>query len=134
MNWDEVYAAFRTTHILIGIVGVVAFWIPVGARKGSPLHIRAGRIFEWCGYYVASTALFACARYLLTPHHFAFIDRPGESAEEIGPSAVCPVLPHAPRIPGFELSIAAPHGSSGGANAFRFRTCIPQLGSELLAI
>ena len=73
----------RRSHIVVGIVGVVVFWVPVFARKGGRLHILAGRIFEWTGYYVASTALLTCARYLLTPHHFAFVARPGETAEEL---------------------------------------------------
>ena len=74
----------RSSHITIGFVGLVAYWIPVLVKKGGKLHILAGRVFEWCGYYVATTALFACGRYLLTPRHFAFfVDRSHESAEEL---------------------------------------------------
>lgn len=32
-------------HILGGVTGAVAFWIPVIGRKGGSLHIKAGRIF-----------------------------------------------------------------------------------------
>ena len=29
-------------HILIGFASLVLFWIPIAAKKGSPLHIRGG--------------------------------------------------------------------------------------------
>jgi hypothetical protein len=32
-------------HILGGVTGAVAFWVPVIGRKGGDLHIKAGRIF-----------------------------------------------------------------------------------------
>ncbi len=79
----DFYLLLRRSHILVGMLGLIAYWIPIIAKKGGKAHIVAGRIFEWCGYYVASTALFGCARYLLSPRHFAFIDRSGESAEEL---------------------------------------------------
>lgn len=83
MNYEMLYLLLRRSHIAVGLLGVVAFWIPVFAKKGGRAHVIAGRIFEWSLYYVASTALFTCARYLLTPHDFAFMDRPGISAEEL---------------------------------------------------
>lgn len=83
MNSESLYSLLRESHIALGIAGLVAFWIPAIAKKGGRVHVLAGRVFEWCGYYVATTAILACARYLLTPHHFAFIDRPEASAEEI---------------------------------------------------
>lgn len=79
----DFYLLLRRSHIFVGMLGLVAFWIPIAAKKGGRLHILSGRLFEWCGYYVASTALFTCARYLLTPRHFAFIDRTGETAKEL---------------------------------------------------
>jgi len=81
--YETLYLWLRRSHIFVGVLGLVAFWIPVIAKKGGRAHIIAGRVFEWCGYYVATTALFACARYLLTPHHFAFVDRPDITAEQL---------------------------------------------------
>ena len=83
MDYESIFLMLRRSHILIGFAGLVAFWMPVVAKKGGRTHILAGRVFEWCGYYVAASALFACGRYLLIPHHFAFTDRPGASAEEL---------------------------------------------------
>lgn len=83
MDYEALYLLFRQSHIAVGFLGLIAFWISIVAKKGDTLHIRAGRCFEWSGYYVAGTALFACVRYLLTPQHFAFIDRPEASAAEL---------------------------------------------------
>jgi hypothetical protein len=83
MDYELIYLALRRSHIAVGIIGLVAFWIPIIAKKGGRTHVLSGRVFEWCGYYVATTALFTCARYLLTPHDFAFISRPNASPEEL---------------------------------------------------
>ena len=83
MNWDAFAMWLRNSHITIGFVGLAAYWIAVLAKKGSKPHIFAGRAFEWCGYFVAGSALYSCVRYLSQARHFAFIDRPGESAQEL---------------------------------------------------
>ena len=83
MDFESIYMLLRRSHILVGFVGVAAFWVPVFAKKGGRWHILGGRVFEWCVYYAVATSLMACARYLLTPGHFAFIDRPGISTEEV---------------------------------------------------
>ena len=41
------FHAFVVLHILFGSLGLVAFWIPVLGRKGSPTHRRWGRVFTW---------------------------------------------------------------------------------------
>ncbi len=73
----------RRSHIAVGFVGLFAYWIPIFAKKGGRAHIVSGRIFEWCGYWVAGSALFSCVRYLTIPHHFAFVARPDASVEEL---------------------------------------------------
>lgn len=32
-------------HVIGGIVGLLSFWVPAFARKGGPLHRKAGRIY-----------------------------------------------------------------------------------------
>lgn len=49
--------SIRFAHIALGFTGLVAFWIPVFARKGSRLHVVAGRVFAWCVYFVAGSAV-----------------------------------------------------------------------------
>ncbi len=39
------FHAFVVLHILCGSLGLVAFWIPILGRKGSPLHRRWGQVF-----------------------------------------------------------------------------------------
>ena len=51
----------RWIHIFLGFTGLVAFWFPVFARKGGPLHRKAGKVFVWCGYGVTVSAGVSCA-------------------------------------------------------------------------
>ncbi|MEO0366808.1 MAG: hypothetical protein AAF265_15090, partial [Pseudomonadota bacterium] len=55
------------THIAIGLVAVVAFWIPVLARKGGRYHVAAGKVFSWCMYAVAGSAFVMCVLVLVDP-------------------------------------------------------------------
>lgn len=84
MDLGMLWVFIRRFHIGLGFVGLVAFWLAIMAPKGGRFHTVAGWVFEWCGYAVASSALFTCAKYLLTPSQFAFVSRPGESVEELG--------------------------------------------------
>jgi hypothetical protein len=54
-----VFLAFLAVHVLAGLTAVVTGAIAALVRKGSPLHIRAGR---W--YYRAITLVFATATVL----------------------------------------------------------------------
>ena len=45
--------ALLTIHIVVGTVAIFAFWLPVLARKGSPLHVQAGRVYVWAMYAVS---------------------------------------------------------------------------------
>lgn len=44
-------------HIIIGIIALIAAVTALSAKKGSPLHIRAGRIFIACTMIVCATSL-----------------------------------------------------------------------------
>ncbi|WP_419165187.1 hypothetical protein [Candidatus Palauibacter sp.] len=48
-------------HVATGFVGLVAFWIPVFARKGGRAHVRAGRVYTYCAYVVTLSAVTASA-------------------------------------------------------------------------
>lgn len=58
--------AARLVHIAFGTVGLAAFWVPLFARKGARLHVRAGRIFVWSAYVVLAAAALALAARLAT--------------------------------------------------------------------
>ncbi len=49
--------SLRYVHIVLGFGGLVAFWVPVFARKGSKPHVLFGKIFAWCVYLVAGSAI-----------------------------------------------------------------------------
>ena len=48
-------------HVAAGFVGLVAFWVPVLARKGGRAHVRAGRFYAYSAYGVAVSAVVAAA-------------------------------------------------------------------------
>lgn len=55
------------THILFGAAALVLFWVPVVAKKGSPLHRRAGRYYATSMYVVSVSAFIACVLVLADP-------------------------------------------------------------------
>lgn len=44
-------------HVVAGFTGLAAFWVPVFARKGGPMHVRFGRIYAYCAYIVTLSAI-----------------------------------------------------------------------------
>ena len=64
------HALWRYSHIAVALVGLIVFWVPIFARKGSRLHVGAGKIFVGCGYYVVFTALISCVWGLSAPLSF----------------------------------------------------------------
>lgn len=59
INLDLLHHALRYSHIVIGFLGLVLFWIPVFATKGGRLHVRAGRVFACCAAYAGLTGLLS---------------------------------------------------------------------------
>ena len=59
MEWLSDGARF--IHVLFGATGLVAFWIPVFAKKGAVNHVRFGKIFVWSAYVVLFAAAVALA-------------------------------------------------------------------------
>ena len=55
----------RWAHIVAGVVALGAFWIPLVARKGSPIHRRAGWVFACAMWAAALAALAICALRLV---------------------------------------------------------------------
>jgi hypothetical protein len=49
----------RYVHVLFGAIGLIAFWVPVFARKGAVNHVRFGKIFVWSAYIVLTAAAIA---------------------------------------------------------------------------
>ena len=64
---ELIHEALRYSHISLGFAGLVAFWVPVMAKKGGRLHIWCGKVFATCGYVVAITAIASCGWMLIHP-------------------------------------------------------------------
>ena len=64
---ELIHEALRYSHIFLGFVGLVAFWIPVVAKKGGRVHVWCGKVFAFCGYVVAITAIASCWWLLIHP-------------------------------------------------------------------
>ena len=64
------HQVLRFVHITLGTIGLLAFWVPVFAPKGRPLHLFFGRVFVRCAYAVAATALISCGWAIADPASF----------------------------------------------------------------
>lgn len=54
-------------HIGVGALALVAFWLPIVARKGSVNHKKFGRLFVWCMSIVAGSAIIISIMVLIDP-------------------------------------------------------------------
>lgn len=61
------FKALIVLHVLIGSVGLVAFWGPVLTRKGSPKHRRWGFVFAWAMMATGSIAVAISVTSLIAP-------------------------------------------------------------------
>ncbi|MBT8136878.1 MAG: hypothetical protein KJO54_07685 [Gammaproteobacteria bacterium] len=62
-------------HVVLGGVGLVAFWVPIFSRKGGPAHRLFGKVYKACAYTVFATAglavLLRAGWYLAEGHTLA---------------------------------------------------------------
>ncbi len=71
---NSLHSFLVTSHIVVGAAALVLFWIPVLAKKGSRLHVGAGKAYATAMYVVSITAFFASVIVLADP---IGIRRPG---------------------------------------------------------
>jgi hypothetical protein len=71
---QAIHSILVTSHIVVGAVALVLFWVPVFAAKGSALHVRVGKIYAIAMYIVSITAFIASVMVLADP---IGIRRPG---------------------------------------------------------
>lgn len=82
---NTLHSFLVTSHIGVGALALLLFWVPAIARKGSPLHVGAGRIYVIAMYIVSVTAFVASIIVLADPLN---IRRPGEVFDEIKANAL----------------------------------------------
>ncbi len=61
-------------HIAIASISLLLFWVPAFARKGSPLHIGAGRVYAICMYAVTVSAFVISLMVIADPLGIRFPD------------------------------------------------------------
>ncbi len=73
---EALHALLVNVHITVGAIVLVLFWVPAFAKKGSPLHVKVGKVYVVSMYVVVATAFVASVIVLIDP---IGIRRPGES-------------------------------------------------------
>ena len=68
------YQFLLIIHIAIGFLSLILFWIPMVAKKGSPLHIRTGHWYAKAMYLVGFSALILALMLMIDPIAFKFPD------------------------------------------------------------
>ncbi|GAB5379202.1 MAG: hypothetical protein Alis3KO_11890 [Aliiglaciecola sp.] len=56
-----------SSHIVVGTLALILFWIPIVARKGGINHIKFGRFYGWTMYTVAATGALMAILVLYDP-------------------------------------------------------------------
>src|SRR5258708_1227452 len=67
MHMAMAYEVVLRVHIAFGFLALLTYWIPVGARKGSGLHIAIGRIFAISIGVVSVTSFVVAALTISAP-------------------------------------------------------------------
>ncbi|MDQ7050126.1 MAG: hypothetical protein Q9M92_11580 [Enterobacterales bacterium] len=82
---SSLYYIALYTHIIIGAVALVAFWLPLLAKKGSVLHKKSGRWFVNAMYTVAISGFIMTSLVLLDPIAVRYADAlpPADKIESI---------------------------------------------------
>ncbi len=57
---EELYQAFKVSHVAAGFFSLVLFWIPALSKKGSKLHNKSGLAYLYCMGYTVVTAFILC--------------------------------------------------------------------------
>lgn len=57
-------------HIIAGSIALALFWVPMLAKKGSPLHRQSGRYYAYLLYGVSLSGVLMSAMVLVAPLYF----------------------------------------------------------------
>lgn len=68
---DTFHHALRWSHVAVGSIGLVLFWVPTLSKKGGRLHIISGKAFAACAAFMVATAFVSCVWGLASPTSFA---------------------------------------------------------------
>lgn len=68
---ETIHKVLLMIHIPVGTLSLILFWIPVGVKKGSPLHRKVGRYYYYCMWMVLVTAFLLCINNLMMGNYIA---------------------------------------------------------------
>ncbi len=54
---DAFIGTLRWVHVVLGFVGLAAWWVPILTKKGGKRHVAFGKVFAVCAYAVAGSAM-----------------------------------------------------------------------------
>lgn len=57
---EIIHKVLLLIHIPFGTLALILFWIPVGVKKGGPLHRKVGRYYYYAMWIVLITAFLMC--------------------------------------------------------------------------
>lgn len=67
---DSFLNILRQTHILVGCIGLIVFWVALLSEKGGRVHKRGGRLFALCALYSGGTGLCFSIWAIIHPASF----------------------------------------------------------------
>lgn len=73
---DTFYRVVLMCHVVAGLIGLAAFWLPAIVRKGGTLHVKVGRVFFWATCIIAASGLMMASSILLDPLGVKPLSRP----------------------------------------------------------
>ncbi len=56
-HMDNVYQSLVFVHVVCGVVALITFWMAAFAKKGSPLHVRVGKVYMLSMLGIVITAM-----------------------------------------------------------------------------
>lgn len=57
-------------HVVAGSLALALFWLPMLAKKGSPLHRKSGRYYAYLLYGVSLSGILSCVLVIAAPLYF----------------------------------------------------------------
>ena len=74
----HVFETLVIAHILSGLVGLIALWIPIATKKGGRLHRKAGAVFVKSMLVTGTVAIGIATSTLIAPveTHPHLLDHP----------------------------------------------------------
>ncbi len=68
---ETLHKILLSIHIPVGAIALILFWIPVGVKKGSPVHKRVGWYYVYAMWIVLATAFLMCICNLIEGNYMS---------------------------------------------------------------